>query len=273
MRYFLICFLLLSIEAYAYSYAVQKNSCTTALEKVDEKLRLELYEAVLDDDIEKARSLVDQIKNIHTQPPLPPSSQDPFLAAVRTGTVEMVTVLSKHSSIHINYVDHLLTNEERRHYLSPWAKVLRFVPLVEAMSNPREDAASIVWILLNHSDIDVNAQGTNTITPLRAAINSRNKEIVRLILERSELTLRHEHGLVNEPRLYLVHAVQTLNDKEITEMFLEHPQMNKREVRMALEVLKFEVKHKNKEIDKQVLDLLENYLGEGWFKRSLRKIF
>lgn len=126
-------------------------------------------------------------------------------------------------------------------------------PLDYALSMKDKVNVGIVWMLLSHTEINVNSR-QGMFSPIRTALRLGNKEIVSLLLDKPELILDMENDNIF---LRVDEAIET-GDPEIVQMLLNHHQVRKRDVRKTLRATRTLGEYKD--IDRDVLNVLRDYL-------------
>ena len=254
----------------------------TSLKESAISFQKNLCDAIDNDDMEAFKKLLGQTKNIHIEA----SHHNPFLRAIRRGNSEAIVLLREHYNLNVNYIEHIVTDtgpdqtkmltiNEQTTPENPFI----IIPLVEAMRLPSDKMISVIQTLLSFEDINVNpvklpglATKFRIISPFEHALRRRNKEVIHLFLERDDLILTHmSKGYPNTPAGYFYLALEEqVDDHKTINLFLNHNEMNQLAVINALNRLP---RRKRKVMDKNILELLYNYVDESQFKRMLRKTF
>ena len=241
------------------------------VKKTDEELRSELRDAIMDNDTNRAKQLLGQIKNLHIENPNIYTRRrlgDPLWVALDEGNAQMVLLLCRHPSI-----------EFQNAHIS-------WVPMALALQNKKNKLnADTVWAFFGNTGADINAVFFGD-SILSLTLERGDKGILRVILEHPNLNLEGE-SYPRTPFEYLYYFADKIDDPEIFEMLLAHHQVDEEVVKRVLSSIKRSQTSKlsKKVVDKSIMDVLKNYLDENssqknnqknnqnWFERVLKKIF
>ena len=113
----------------------------------DEEIQKELYRAVGDNDVNKARLLLSQIKNVHVT-----KKYDPLFKAINDENERMVMLLVSNSKTDVNTIGGAGQT-----------------PLNYALFREDKVNVTIVWTLLSRLDIDVNGTQGDLFAPIQTS--------------------------------------------------------------------------------------------------------